>query len=164
MQMWVRSLDWEDPLEKEMASIPVFLPGKSHRQRSLVGYSLRTGKRWTRLGDYTTTTSSLYSFLLRWVLKTNGQGLCWSMVTLMDVECILPVSVGSQACNSLGARPSSFPCSAPPLSRAVNILQREKSDWSFTPQNISPLGVKEIWAPYISNESLPIRWLRGTFY
>ena len=71
--------------------------------------SLRTGKRWTRLGDYTTTTSSLYSFLLRWVLKTNGQGLCWSMVTLMDVECILPVSVGSQACNSLGARPSSFP-------------------------------------------------------
>ena len=37
----VRSLGWEDPLEKEMAthSTPVFLPGKSHGRRILVGYS-----------------------------------------------------------------------------------------------------------------------------
>ena len=36
----VRSLCWEDPLEKEMKwqSTPVLLPGKSHGQRSLVGY------------------------------------------------------------------------------------------------------------------------------
>ena len=35
-----RSLCWEDPLEKEMATHSlVFLPGESHRQRSLVGYS-----------------------------------------------------------------------------------------------------------------------------
>ena len=34
----VQSLGWEDPLEKEMAT-PVFLPGKSHGERSLVGYS-----------------------------------------------------------------------------------------------------------------------------
>ena len=27
----------EDPLEQEMAPTPVFLPGKSHRRRSLVG-------------------------------------------------------------------------------------------------------------------------------
>ena len=32
-------LDWEGPLEKEMA-IPVFLPGKSHGQRSLAGCSI----------------------------------------------------------------------------------------------------------------------------
>ena len=32
----VRSLGWEDPLEKEMATTPVSLPGKSHGQRSLV--------------------------------------------------------------------------------------------------------------------------------
>ena len=39
--MWVRSLGWEDPLEEEMAQpTPVFLPGKSHGQRSLAGYSL----------------------------------------------------------------------------------------------------------------------------
>ena len=37
----VRSLGWEDPLEKEMATQPasVFLPEKSHGQRSLEGYS-----------------------------------------------------------------------------------------------------------------------------
>ena len=28
-----------DPLEKEMAPTPVFLPGESHGQKSLAGYS-----------------------------------------------------------------------------------------------------------------------------
>jgi len=32
-------LGQEDPLEKEMEQSPVFLPGKSHWQRSPVGYS-----------------------------------------------------------------------------------------------------------------------------
>ena len=40
-EMWVRSLGEEDPPEKEMATIPVFLPWKSHGQRSLAGYSAR---------------------------------------------------------------------------------------------------------------------------
>ena len=35
----VQSLSWEDPLEEGMATIPVFLPGKSHGQRSLMGYN-----------------------------------------------------------------------------------------------------------------------------
>ena len=35
----VGPLGREDPLEKEMATHSVFLPEKSHRQRSLVGYS-----------------------------------------------------------------------------------------------------------------------------
>ena len=35
----VRSLDGEDPLEKEMATTPVPLPGKSHGWRSLEGHS-----------------------------------------------------------------------------------------------------------------------------
>ena len=34
--MWVPSLGWEDPLEEGMAPTPVFLPGESHGQRSLV--------------------------------------------------------------------------------------------------------------------------------
>ena len=40
--MWeirVRSLSWENPLEKEWELTPVFLPGKFHGQRSLGGYS-----------------------------------------------------------------------------------------------------------------------------
>ena len=36
---WVRSLGWEDPLEKGMATPPVFLSGEFHEQRSLAGYS-----------------------------------------------------------------------------------------------------------------------------
>ena len=54
-EMWVRSLGWEDPLEKEMATdchfssigeywstaTPVFLTGEFYGQRSSVGYNLR---------------------------------------------------------------------------------------------------------------------------
>ena len=36
-QIW--SLGREDPLEKEMATSPVFSPGTSHGERSLAGYS-----------------------------------------------------------------------------------------------------------------------------
>ena len=35
----VRSLGQEDPLEKGRLPTPVFLPGESHAQRSLAGYS-----------------------------------------------------------------------------------------------------------------------------
>ena len=35
----VQSLDREDPLEEEIATVSSFLPGKSHGQRSLAGYS-----------------------------------------------------------------------------------------------------------------------------
>ena len=35
----VRALGWEDPLEKEMATTPVLLPGQSHGLRSVAGYS-----------------------------------------------------------------------------------------------------------------------------
>ena len=41
----VQSLGREDPLEEEMATHPVFLPGESHGQRSLVSYSLWGFKR-----------------------------------------------------------------------------------------------------------------------
>ena len=36
-ETWVQSLGWEDPPEKGMQPTPVFLPGKFHGQRSLVG-------------------------------------------------------------------------------------------------------------------------------
>ena len=42
----VGSLGQEDALEKEMASTLVFLPGESHGQRSLAGYS-----PWCRRSD-----------------------------------------------------------------------------------------------------------------
>ena len=36
----VWSLGWEDPLEEGMQATPIFLPGESHGQKSLEGYSL----------------------------------------------------------------------------------------------------------------------------
>ena len=38
-ETWVRSLVWEDPLQKGMATYRSILSGESHEQRSLVGYS-----------------------------------------------------------------------------------------------------------------------------
>ena len=38
-ETWFQSLGQEDPVEKEMATTPVFLPGEFHGQRSMVGYS-----------------------------------------------------------------------------------------------------------------------------
>ena len=46
-EMWVQSLGQADPLEKQMAPTPVFLPGKTHGQRSLAGYSPWGYKRLT---------------------------------------------------------------------------------------------------------------------
>ena len=43
-ETWARSLDWEDPLEEVWQPTPVFLPGESYGQRSLVGYSLQGHK------------------------------------------------------------------------------------------------------------------------
>ena len=37
--MWVQYLGLKDPPEEGWPSTPVFLPGESHGQRSLVGYS-----------------------------------------------------------------------------------------------------------------------------
>ena len=38
-EIGIQSLGQEDPLEKEMATTPVFLPQKFHGQRNLAGYS-----------------------------------------------------------------------------------------------------------------------------
>ena len=38
-ETWVRFLGWEDPWRKKWQPTPVFLPGKSHGRRRLVGYS-----------------------------------------------------------------------------------------------------------------------------
>ena len=43
-ETWVRSLGWEDPLDKGTATLPGFWPGESHGQRSLAGYSRWSGK------------------------------------------------------------------------------------------------------------------------
>ena len=56
-ETWVRSLIQEDPLKKGMATIPVFLPGEFHGQRSLMGYSSQGRKE-----SNTTEQLTLYGF------------------------------------------------------------------------------------------------------
>ena len=43
-ETWDQSLDREDPLEKGMATTPVFLPGEFHGKKSLACYSPWGGK------------------------------------------------------------------------------------------------------------------------
>ena len=52
-ETWVRSLGWEDPWRRERQPIPVFLPGESHGQRSLVGIVQGDAKSQTQLRDWT---------------------------------------------------------------------------------------------------------------
>ena len=43
-ETWIPALSGKDSLEEGMATIPVFLPERSHGQKSLVGYSPRGHK------------------------------------------------------------------------------------------------------------------------
>ena len=52
---WVWSLSQEDPWRRKCQLTPVFLPGKSHGQGSLVGYSPWGHKNWIRPSDQATT-------------------------------------------------------------------------------------------------------------
>ena len=47
----VQSLGREDPQENGMATHSVFLPGEFHGQKSLVVYSPRVTKYWTRQSE-----------------------------------------------------------------------------------------------------------------
>ena len=58
METWVQSLGWEIPWRREWLPTPVFLPGESHGQRSLVGYS-----PWAHKESDTTEQFSLNSFI-----------------------------------------------------------------------------------------------------
>ena len=47
----VWSLGWEEPLEKEMAATPVFLPGEFYGQRQMVTTVHVVSKSGTQLSD-----------------------------------------------------------------------------------------------------------------
>ena len=79
----VRSLGWEDPLEKEMETTPVLLPGKIHGWRSLQATVHGVVKSWTGLSDFTftlccnnITSDTQYCFLRFMHLFLAVLGLC----------------------------------------------------------------------------------------
>ena len=61
----VQFLDGEDALEEGMQPTPVFLPGESHRQRSLVGCGPWSPRVRHNLGDLACMHSNYYSICLR---------------------------------------------------------------------------------------------------
>ena len=65
-ETWVRFLGQEDPLEKEMATHSSTLAGKSHGQKSVVGYSL-WGRKELDTSDFT-----LLHFTLTTMENTNS--------------------------------------------------------------------------------------------
>ena len=60
-ETWVRSLS-QIPWRRKWQPAPLFLPGESHGQRSLVGSSPQGAKNWTQLSDFTFTFSQGYGF------------------------------------------------------------------------------------------------------
>ena len=99
----------EDPLEKEMAASPVFLPGKSHGLRSLAGYS-PWGHKESDTTEYTHTHTHTHTVFQRlwleqwdqfltlftWIglLALHPTGLTftlcapWSLVICLQLKCI----------------------------------------------------------------------------
>ena len=58
MQVW--SLSWQDPMKEAWQSTPVFLPGKSHGHRSLVGLqSIASQRVWHDWSDLAGCTNQI---------------------------------------------------------------------------------------------------------
>ena len=97
---WVQSLGWEDSLEKERQPAPVFLPGKSHGERSLVGSSPRGCKKRTQLSEWSTIfyvdflIFYLMCFFCAWILFMITQYTEWSCV----LKLLLPKRVSDFSC------------------------------------------------------------------
>ena len=93
-ETWVQSLGQEDPLEKGMATpTPVFLPGKSCGQRSLVGYSVVTARK--KPTDFILLYRSYYTskrsfFYFESSLKTEVSNLLSTMQLCQQNSITLP--------------------------------------------------------------------------
>ena len=86
---WVRSLGWEDPLERKWQPTPVFLPGEFHGQRSLVGDSPR-GERFGH--DWATNTHTHMTWL--W-FAPRSQTQCTLPLPCPSCPFVLPLCSAS---------------------------------------------------------------------
>ena len=85
-QVW--SLGWEDPLEKGMQPTPVFLPGKSHGQRSLVSYSPWGHRRVRR--DWATNTFTWFLLLYSTLFLSFTVQLSILYISLLSIFSFPP--------------------------------------------------------------------------
>ena len=74
----VQSLDQEAPLEEEMTTTPVFLPGKSHGQRSLAGHSPWSHKELDMI-QWLSMHAHFHQVLFHF---TDEEAKCWEIMGL----------------------------------------------------------------------------------
>ena len=72
IEAWVRKIPWR----RKWQASPVFLPGKSHGRRSLVGCSPWVARSWTRLSDF---TFSFHFHALEKATATHSSVLAWKI-------------------------------------------------------------------------------------
>ena len=111
---WVRKIPWR----RKWQSTPVFLPGKSHGQRSLVGYS-----SWGRKESDTTERLHFTSLHLLSFLNGSNNFLCILSVTaavslLMRISLTARLQRGQSHC-SISQSSFRFFCS---FSKFVSVL------------------------------------------
>ena len=132
----VPSLGQEDPLEKEMIPIPVFLPGESHGRRSLVGYSPR--------GCTESDTTEQLAYCIAYMLGLLG-GLVHMGQCLACVESLAGTSYSPrlwQGCwgvESAGkGSPSPIPASPPTSSSEPSAPAPPDHSPLLTPPEVFP--------------------------
>ena len=166
-QVW--SLGQEDPLEEEWQPNAVFLPGKSHGQRSLVGYS-----PW---GDKESDmTEQLHTKYLNQIIKlfgvgqsdviwqkytessTNYSGQIWKFFSYLKVKLKVLVA---QSCPVLH---DPVDCS-PSGSYVHGILQARILEWVAIPfsRGTSQPGIK-LRSPTLQADSLVIVRRQAPFF
>ena len=92
---WVRKIAWR----RRWKPTPVFLPGKSHGWRSLVGYSSWVAKSQTRLNDFTHSSlrkTSGWDILLLWEIKIGN--IFFTRIYVLSLVSVVVVNT-CQFCN-----------------------------------------------------------------
>ena len=118
-QVW--SLGREDPLEKEMATHSIFLPGKSHGERSLVGYI-----PWSRKESDSTEHARTHLFLYIFMYICRYP---WYITIISVYMCVCVCVLVIQLCPVLCDRTDY----SPPGSSVLGIFQARILGWITIP-------------------------------
>ena len=99
LETWVRSLGWEDSLERERLPTPVFLSGDSHGQRSLADYS-PWGPKDLDTTEWLTLSLSLYKGRVTGFKRKSKQvylaaptlKMCFILSYISSLKCLMTQS------------------------------------------------------------------------
>ena len=121
---WVWSLGQEYPWSRKWQLTPVFLPGKSHGQRSLVGYSPWVTKEFNKTSDLKTTTIPIPvgSLGLVFIINTQNGGIPRNAVWVLVPKCYSDITI---------PRPRIAPKRISVAKRTMRCVAVSKAWWVF---------------------------------